>query len=131
MSFWHYTCTHAHAKIGVTGTLTPLRDLVSDEAFAGWPAWRKRTLDIVWLTNLDQPWREALGLTSKTLGCDRTAHRYRVIGYSPMRYTAVRRDLPKLLRDGLENAPGAMPVHWWLAYTPVPVVYDPVLVGAA
>lgn len=130
MNLYHYTCSHGHDCIGDQGHLHPVRSLVDESKFAGWPAWKLQLVKMVWLTDLDAPMREALGLTSKVSPCDRTQHRYRMVGYSPIRYTAARRDLPKRLRDELESAPGAMPMHWWFAYTPVPVVYDPIEVAA-
>lgn len=124
MNWWHYTCSHTRAQIGDAGELRPLRQLVAAEKLRDWPQWRQAQADMIWLTDLDTPLAGALGLTSNILGCDRTEHRYRVVNYTPMRYLTIRRDLPARLREDLENAPGAMPAHWMVAYTPVPVVYD-------
>lgn len=126
--FYHYTCDHGHEAIGAAGSLKPPSELVDPSTYANWPQWQRPLMEMIWLTDLPEPIREALGLTRKTT-CDRTVHRYRVVGFIPMRYTAIRRDLPKRLRGDLESASGALPVHWWVAYTPVPVVYDPILTG--
>jgi hypothetical protein len=127
VNFWHYTCDHGHRGISVDGKLVTPVTLAKSTAYERWPAWRRALLDIIWMTDLDAPDRAALGLTRNTIPCDRTAHRYRVVGYNPIRYADFRRDLPKRLRDHLEEAPGVLPMHWWMAYTPVPVVYDPIL----
>jgi hypothetical protein len=79
---------------------------------------------LVWLTDLDVALRDALGLTSQTLTCDRTRHRYRVIdvdGCAPYIGHPLRSEL-----RALEQFDGVRPKHWWLSMRPVPVVYDPV-----
>jgi hypothetical protein len=128
--FWHFTCDHGRRGIGDTGMLVSASTQVDPDRLHRLPAWRRALMDIIWLTDLDVPDRLALGLTSKMLDCDRTAHRYRATTYKPIRYVSFRRDLPKRLRDELEDASGALPMHWWMAYTPVSVVYDPLPVPA-
>lgn len=110
MTLFHYCCAHSHAQI--TDTLRPNRGLV-------------------WLTDLNVPIRDALGLTSHMLGCDRTAHRYRVTDESVcIRWVDSR--LSHLIGPAreqtlaLESMPGVKPMHWWVAEVPVPVVYDPI-----
>lgn len=125
MNFYHYTCEHGREAIGDTGKLISPVQLAGEAAFARWPKWQRGLADIIWMTDLDSPDRDGLGLTSNTIRCDRTVHRYRVAGYKPIRYVTFRLELPKRARDQLEEAPGVLPMHWWMAYTPVPVVYDP------
>lgn len=109
---YHYTCGHTRVKLGSrTATLRPntVPGLMSP---------------LVWLTDLDKPIADALGLTSLLLLCDRTEHRYRVTdNTSAARWISVRRRHP--LRHALESAPGARPMHWWVSSLPVPVIYDP------
>lgn len=110
MTLWHFTCDDGHKQI--TDTLRPNRG-------------------IVWLTDLNMPIRDALGLTSHMLGCDRAAHRYRVTDDSAcVKWVDSRlRHLIGPAREHtleLESAPGARPMHWWVAEVPVPVVYDPI-----
>lgn len=125
MSLYHFTCAHGCQKIGYEGVLLPLRDLLDKAARSDWEPWRLPIADLIWLTDLDSPFREALGLTSFTLGCDRTTYRYVVTDESMCRpYVAIRRQLPRELRAELESAEGAMPRHWWVSYAPVPVRYD-------
>lgn len=124
-TWWHYTCIHARNEIGETGMLRPIRDLVSQAKLDRLVPSLRHVSRFVWLTDLDTPDRRALGLTMQLGGCDRAAYRYRVHGdYTPIRYVDVRRDLPERTREQLESAPGAMPAHWWVAVTPVPVVLD-------
>lgn len=125
MTLWHYTCDHTRAALGDSGRLISALAQIDAAKTADWPKWKRTISGLIWLTDLDVPIRDALGLTMNTIGCDRTRHRYRVVNYTAIRYSVARRDLPKRLRDELESAPGAMPMHWWFAWTPVPVVYDP------
>lgn len=125
-TFYHYTCEHGHRAIGDEGKLVSAMQLAGTEAFARMPAYQRTVANIIWLTDMDVPDASALGLTRNIISCDRTAHRYRVLAYEPIRYVDHRRELPKRTTALLESAPGARPMHWWLAYTPVPVVYDPV-----
>ena len=127
MNFWHYTCEHGRKEIGETGRLISATALAGPQRFALMPKWQQLIASIIWLTDMDLPDRAALGLTRNTITCDRGAHRYRVVDYMPIRYVDHRRELPKRMRDELESAPGVRPMHWWMAYTPVPVVYDPIL----
>lgn len=127
MIWWHFTCNHGHAGIVKTGRLLPTTSLVDASAVARMAATQRRVAELVWLTDLADPVRDALGLTSHEIACDRTQHRWRAVNYRPIRYTTIRRDLPQPVRAGLESAPGVLPMHWWVAYTPVPVVYDPIV----
>lgn len=102
---WHYTCQHGHDAI--TDTLRPGLD------------------GYVWLTDLDAPHRDALGLTSHLLRCDRTQHRYRVTDTTDVTpYTAIRATLRPERRNGLETS-GTLLRHWYVSTQRVPVIYDP------
>lgn len=115
MLLYHYTCAHGLEGIGTegTGVLMPHQGLV-------------------WLTDLEAPFREALGLTSYTLSCDRTAHRFRAVDglHAVMPWVQFRREaVPPDRRAwaaALEAAPGAMPRHWWVCALPLLAVFDPV-----
>ena len=65
MSLWHFTCDHGRQGIGRAGLVKPNRAAVPP---------------LAWFTDLPNPQREHLGLTSLILSCDRMAHRYRVLG---------------------------------------------------
>jgi hypothetical protein len=102
VSLYHFTCGHSARKIGRSGVLLPYGTL------PGCPP-------LVWLTDLREPDRDALGLTSHTLTCDRTERRYVVRGdcdaipwlswVASPRHDEVR---------GLLERDGARPEHWWV-----------------
>jgi hypothetical protein len=78
-----------------------------------------------WFTDMPTPNRDALGLTSTILDCDRTAYRFRAeLGGDLMRWTSVRRGYPGWAYE-LENAYGARPMHWYVSRDPVPVIEAP------
>lgn len=121
---WHYTCDHAARKID--GVLTPGADRIERIAELAKRGLRVPwTTRLVWLTDLDYPDRDALGLTSTLLTCDRTAHRYRVLDVDQcVPWTSVRRDFPR--HEWIEAAPGVMPRHWFVAFGPIRCEYAPI-----
>jgi hypothetical protein len=123
-TLWHYTCSHGHHGLGYeTATLLPAASL----ALAHQREQLPESGHLVWLTDLDRPLREPLGLTSYLLRCDRTAYRYRVTDPTSCEpWHVVARKMPKHVRMELEQALGAMPAHWWVSFLPVPVVFNPV-----
>lgn len=115
-TLWHYTCTHGHAGISHDqGLLRPGRLLV-DDPDAG---------TFVWLTDLDAPAAEPLGLTRDLAPCDRTEHRWRVQAPQALRWVKLRRWLPAPYVQALEGARGAMPMHWWVSLDPIQATYAP------
>lgn len=108
MKLYHYTCSHALPGILRDGFLRPNINPLLDD------------LDLVWLTDLDTPDRAALGLTSNILSCDRTEHRVEV-DVEAIHWPRFARRFPAEQRRPLEFAPGAMPMHWYVSETPVPV----------
>lgn len=119
MSFYHYTCSHSAPLILRSGTVRPLGQLA---CLSGqMPTDRHWMLDIAWFTDLEEPLREALGLTSVTLQCDRTEWRLTVSDPSTLlpwsRYA--RRRVPVDQREDLERY--GRPAHWWVSLEPVPV----------
>jgi hypothetical protein len=123
VTLYHYTCDHGRRLLGDNGKLLTPLDLGADPE--GLLPRERPLLGLIWLTDLDHPNAAALGLTKRRLICDRTVHRYRVTGGGPVRWLTVRRGFSDWFRDGLESAAGALPAHWWVSQTPVPVVYDP------
>jgi hypothetical protein len=106
---YHYTCAdHGRPGIDRDGVLRP-----NSHPWLATP--------LVWLTDLDQPWREALGLTSNLLSCDRAAVRYTADPSGCVRWTVWARRLPRDLREVFESAPGVLPGHWWVSERPLPV----------
>lgn len=100
---YHFTCDHGRAGLEDRGVLRP---------------WSH---GLVWLTDLDVPLREPLGLTSNMLSCDRTKHRYRVTDDSHCHWWIGH---PR--RDRSIEIDGTRPMHWWVSEEPVPVVFEPV-----
>jgi hypothetical protein len=127
-SLWHYTCDHGRQALGQSGTLLPI-SLLDKDARDKLPDYLKMLAAVIWFTDLAVPQVEALGLTMNTISCDRTKYRYRAIStYSIGRYTSARPSWVwnKQLCAELEGVPGAKPEHWWIAYGPIPVIYDPI-----
>lgn len=119
-TLYHFTCGHSRDQIGDTGKILPGSMLTDTDA--AWPA------RFVWLTDMARPDRNALGLTSHTLRCDRTEHRYRVTDPTAVvPWHTVARLLTREQRDQLEAEPGARPMHWFVAVCGIAVVYDPLL----
>lgn len=114
MTLYHFTCDHGHAQI--TERLIPA-------------SWQDNRADngpgrLVWMTDLAVPNRDALGLTSHILSCDRTAHRYRVTSeVDIVPWLKVRRAYR--WAEELESAEGARPAHWFVSGVSVPVAYAP------
>lgn len=124
---WHYTCEHTLPRILSGETLLPAIMLPRDrEKWESLPPDNQWIADqvgqLVWLTDLAPPvYAPAVGLDSGRYVCDRTAHCLdvfpdwnRVIWWPRMRRE--HRDLAFIL----ENAPGAMPMHWYVSAKPVP-----------
>lgn len=117
-TFYHYTCDHGRQSIGASGELLPAF-MLTDKKIP-WTGF------VVWLTDLERPERDALGLTSNFISCDRTAHRYRVTdSREVMRWSLYARLLTREQREVVEATPGAMPAHWFVSVAGVPAVYDP------
>lgn len=117
-TLWHYTCAHAQPGIDRRGILLPPLWQV-ESVPGGLPRDAYALLGLVWATDMDPPQREALGLTSATLSCDRMTRRYQVPADAFTRWGWMRHRLASNLVDALELAPGAQPARWWVADHPV------------
>lgn len=103
MTLYHYTCDHSVERIRRDGFLRPNRH----------PSLGAR---LVWLTDLDTPDRDALGLTSQFITCDRTKHRFTVADESfvvPWTEWAREHKVSHLVRDYLEQF--GLPRHWFVS----------------
>lgn len=110
MTFYHYTCRdHGLPGIRETGELRPNQVAV---------------FPLVWVTDLTVPTRDALGLTSWSLTCDRSEVQVQVPHHPAIEpWWRWRRAHPEL-RDWaalLEAAHGARPAHWFVSATPLPI----------
>lgn len=137
VTLYHYTCDHAHLLLGRSGILLPGCLLNGPN-----PKHLHREIPfhaaLVWATDLARPNRDALGLTSYLLDCDRTTHRYRIIRgdetgmvpWADVRRSMIARGMGDTVYF-LEEAHDTRPRHWWVSSSPVSVEYDPVSVDGA
>jgi hypothetical protein len=124
-TLYHYTCEHTRAAIGASGHLMPMR-MHAPQAVERIPPEYPWLADTVWLTDLAEPDRGALGLTSFTLSCDRTAVRYVADNPPAVPFhdwsRGLARDVRKAMLRGLVyTEPEARPASWWVATEPVAV----------
>lgn len=108
ISLYHYTCDHGAEHIASDGVLLPQFSPVLGR-------------DLVWLTDLETPIADGLGLTSRLLSCDRTAHRFTVLTLNAIWWPAYARQCDRSARRMLDSAPGAMPAHWWVSESQLPI----------
>lgn len=107
MKLYHYTCSDG------------VRGIERDHLIRPHPQPILNDLRLSWFTDLMPPDRNALGLTSHSLSCDRTRWAYEVDPWGIVPWIEYR----KRLREAgmrrqvsvLETAPGVMPRHWWVA----------------
>ena len=130
MRLYHFTCNHGHEALTLDPCVRPLAARLEPhqlaEAVRYGPPDLLALLPFAWFTDLDEPVGDALGLTRYWIGCDRTAHRWRVAAVvEPVPWTVLRVGIPRLVRAQLEAAPGALPRHWYVSKRPVPVEHDP------
>ena len=111
-ALYHYTCEHWAMMIGPAGVLRPWY-----QPFLG--------IGLVWLTDMAEPDREALGLTSSMLMCDRTEHRYRVTSAADIEPWLL---FPSHAADdeflALFESPPRQPARWFVSRHDVAVVLD-------
>lgn len=109
---YHYTCDHGYDGIAEAGWWLQVNPLA--------------IFPLIWLTDMDEPDSDALGLTSRILDCDRTQHRL-IVRNDPQIYPWIQwcrlKRTPRHVRDFLELAEGARPLRWWV--TPDPIKCEP------
>lgn len=128
-SLWHYTDDTGYERIVADGFLRPLGEMIEPKIVAEFfQSWQLQLLDLVWLTDLDHPMRDALGLTNHYTDGDYTKHRFHVSPNRPriLWWPVARRSLNEMLVQSLETTPGAQPMHWYVSEYRVPVAYDPI-----
>lgn len=110
---FHYTCDHRVKAIRTQRWLVPHPQI----QLPGSP-------ELIWLTDLDVPDRFGLGLTSYSLSCDRTQHRVTVVAaeHEVTPWTTYARGMSGAARRVVEAAEGVLPMHWWVATVPLPVL---------
>lgn len=120
---YHFTCSHAIAGIRRVGALLPLiewRDLDRVRQREGYcPSGLAGAPAVVWLTHEPRPNRDAVGLTSHSLDCDRMEWRCEVLRNGAVRWTefATRHGAtPEFLANLCED--DADPALWWVVTRP-------------
>ncbi len=103
---YHFTCNDGRRAIGKSGLILP------NLGFSG----------LAWFTDLPDPDRHQLGLTSYSLDCDRMTHRYRVTDTANVVAWADYPCDPPEWRLALAALDGVAPEHWFVATKPVPAV---------
>lgn len=123
MNMYHYTCDCALEKIEADNWLLKPNLLT---AKFGLPV-------VVWLTDMEQPDKQALGLTSRTLPCDRTQHRLAIPDTSsvvPWSQWCRANNFTRAQRDVLEvsnrfgSASQAQPRRWFVSSKPIWATLD-------
>jgi hypothetical protein len=104
MKLYHYTCSHTRPKVGTRGMLRPNPH-----------PWLGKSL--LWLTDQETPDRDGLGLTSRTLACDRLEFRYIVDTNDAKPWNEFATSIAQRGRMILEGVPGAKPQTWWVCET--------------
>jgi len=108
--FFHFCCDHSAALIRAEGIVKPM---VGHPYLGG--------ARLVWLTDLAEPGRDELGLTSETLSCDRTKWRVTVRGEAVWWPTWAHRHKIGLSVRGLLESYG-QPRRWWVSEQPLSVL---------
>lgn len=110
---WHFTCAdHGYAALGEGGWLRPnFHPLIP------------KLYPVVWLTDDPEPKRDAVGLTSSMLSCDRMAYRYRVPSTSRcLPWGAIRHLVAADVLQALESF--GEPSTWWVSRDKIRAVLD-------
>jgi hypothetical protein len=123
-ALYHFTCSHAAPHIDRARALVPqvswrhLDSLLLERGEPMTGLWRAPA--VVWLTDMRSPDRDALGLTSRTLKCDRTEFRYTVEtdAAEPWLAFARRYDASPEYLARLPGKPG----RWFVMAGRVPVI---------
>lgn len=124
-TLYHFTCDHGHAGIQASGGLVIPPASRNPAAVARVESLMPpQMLGITWWTDLELPDRYVLGLTSDTLPCDRTTHRYRATGtVVAIPFLMWLRVQNHTVRRWCDILPG-YPMHWWVASSPQAAVLD-------
>lgn len=114
---YHYTCEHRARLIREDGSVRPGWQLGAPPEIP----WAR----FAWFTDMAVPARDALGLTSEILTCDRTEYRFEAAYVPPelVPWVSVRQGFR--WAEYLESAPGARPAHWWVSDIDVSALWVP------
>lgn len=117
---YHWTCRHGATAIGRRGYAEPLWMHRPDIVPTMPEEWRWMS-ELVWFTNAPGAGRIDLGLTSRTLQCDRMEYRYKVLDDSDVvPWLSVCRQYPRPAVTELHSG-DHRPGLWLVSTLPVPV----------
>jgi len=120
---YHFSCYHGAAGISSRNMVLPTA-LHSPEAVDAVPAAWRWMGAYAWFTDIPQPGRFALGLTSHAISCDRLEYRFRVVDSHlrrPTWWPVALRGLRLEIARQVSLTPGALPAHWWVSSSPIKV----------
>lgn len=100
-TLYHFTCSHGYAGISASQELRP-----NTHPFM------PNLGPLLWLTDLAEPTREALNLTTTFTLCDRMTYRYIVQTRGTHRWMDIRKMVPRNVLETLERY--GEPEHWWV-----------------
>jgi len=104
---YHFTCSHGAEGLGRSGFLNPTPHPLLGSSLS-------------WMTSLPDPARDAVGLTSTILDCDRMETRWKVTDQTRCRrWVDIRHEFNSDAVEILEAF--SDPSSWWVASVPVPV----------
>lgn len=103
---YHFTCDHGRDGIAQTGILLPRIH-----------PFMPHLGPLLWLTDVAVPTPEAVGLTSRSLTCDRLSYRYCVRTSAALPWSQIRARANADVVATLESY--GHPEHWWVARRPL------------
>lgn len=103
---YHYTCQHGFNDISKSGRLLPNKH-----------PFMPHLGPLLWLTDLERPTPESVGLTSEWQPCDRLAYRYIVRSKAAIHWHEIRKRANPVVVGALEAF--GDPAHWWVIRRPV------------
>jgi hypothetical protein len=119
VGLWHFTCEHGAEGLRESRVLLPWSQLTKHRPPVPIPP-------VAWMTSLDTP--QGAALSREYITCDRTRYRFWVLDATHVqpwwRWRRAHPEFASWARD-LEQAPGALPAHWFVSERPVPVVEVP------
>jgi len=120
---YHFCCTHSYQAIAQTWQVVPVSMLVSNimDRIPDHPL--PPLFDLAWFTDMEVPDRQALGLTSRLIRCDRTERRLVVLTpwkCQPWRAWSME-NLERRQQHIARELLSGDPTRWWVSPIPVPV----------
>lgn len=120
-SLYHFTCDHGAEAIQADGFIRPMTPWPVNVGDV--PTGMAHAPPVAWFTSDPMPSRDAVGLTSVLLDCDRMAYRFQVgpVRAWPWRSFAAMHGCTEEYYRGLVGTYWGRPDTWYVATRPVPV----------